>query len=191
MNKIIACILYFFILFPSIGSQANVYKVNNKNSQVIFQVQHFKFGKVKGNFKNFEGSISFNLMDRLNQFNSTGSIEVKSIDTGIKARDEHLLSPEIFNSGKFPQIGFSASQIKEITEHKTYEVFGYLTIKEIRKPIKITMILLEASPTKLIFKANTFIKRSDFKIEWSNIVEGANLVGDKVFVNLLIQADAE
>jgi polyisoprenoid-binding protein YceI len=181
-------ILFIFLLslFVRTVTLANTYVIDQANSQVNFEIEHFKFSKVKGKFKNFEGNISFD-PNNLQSFHTEGNIKTQSIDTGIKARDEHLRSAEIFNTPKFADITFEANSINEIEKDKKYEVKGKLTIKGITKPILIKMNISPSSnKNKLVFNGKTNVKRNDFGIKWSNIVEGGNLVGDTVNVELKI-----
>lgn len=181
--------IFFCLTFCSLASLAGLgatYKVNPQLTKVEFSIKHLKLAEVKGSFKQFEGSVSLDL-DRPNSFSSKGEILVKSLSTGIKTRDEHLKSAEIFNIAKYPNISFKAESLEE--NSGVYKVKGLLTIKDKTKQITLTMKNLSVKETQLTFDAYTSIRRKDFGLDWSENVEGFGLVGDYAKVHLKIVAD--
>jgi polyisoprenoid-binding protein YceI len=71
------------------------YKFDPSGSTIGFSVHQF-LGTTRGKFTNFSGRIE---VDRERPENSsvTAQIEVRSIDTRIQKRDDHLRSVEFFN----------------------------------------------------------------------------------------------
>ena len=83
------------------ASAAESYKFDPSGSTIGFSVHQF-LGTTLGKFTSFSGRIE---VDREHPENSsvTAQIDVRSIDTRIKKRDDHLRSAEFFNVEKFPQ----------------------------------------------------------------------------------------
>ena len=92
------------------ASAKDIYKFDPSGSTIGFSVHQF-LGTTRGKFSNFSGRIE---IDREHPENSsvTAQIDVRSIDTQIKKRDDHLRSPEFFNVEKFPQIAFKSRSVK-------------------------------------------------------------------------------
>ena len=187
----------FSFLTLSLGlassSQADTYKVNPQKSKVEFRVKHFGQGTVVGRFKKYEGSFSLDRKEdkaNISSFQSNGTINVISIDTGIKARDNHLRSKEIFDIKQFPSITFETTGIQEMTPGKQYKVLGNLTIKGITKQIPI-LLTVKKSPkvNEFAFTANTHIQRKDFNVVWSSLVEATGSVGQDLNIVLDITGE--
>ncbi len=84
----------------SVSSANETYKFDQSGSTIGFSVHQF-LGTTRGKFTNFTGRVE---VDREHSENSsvTAQIDVRSIDTRIKKRDDHLRSAEFFNVEKFP-----------------------------------------------------------------------------------------
>jgi len=76
-------------------------QVRSSSSTIGFAVIQF-LGTTQGKFTRFSGKID---VDREHPENSsvTAQIDVRSIDTRIKKRDDHLRSPGFFNVERFPR----------------------------------------------------------------------------------------
>src|SRR5438552_14538034 len=87
------------------------YKFDQSHSTIGFSVHQF-LGTTQGKFTKFDGKIE---IDREHPENSsvTARIVVRSIDTGIVKRDNHLRSPEFFSIEKYPDIMFKSRSVKQ------------------------------------------------------------------------------
>jgi polyisoprenoid-binding protein YceI len=61
-------------------------------------------------------------------------IDVASVNTGIKARDEHLLTGDFFDQPKYPTITFKSIKV-ELLDDKRCRVSGNLTIHGTTRPV--------------------------------------------------------
>ena len=104
---------------------AREWALDPAHSNVYFGVDHI-YSKVQGRFSDLAATIRF---DRANLKESSFAfkIKVESIDTGIGKRDKHLLSPDFFDSGKFPLVTFTSSEIVDAGQG-VYQVKGTLNI---------------------------------------------------------------
>jgi polyisoprenoid-binding protein YceI len=75
------------LLLNSFAFAADTYKVDTAHTPVTFFVRHLGINNVKGKFKDFEGALMLE-SDTLKE--ASGTIQAKSIDTGIEKRDDHL-----------------------------------------------------------------------------------------------------
>jgi hypothetical protein len=108
------------------------------------------------------------------------SIDADKIATGIGKRDDHLKSPDFFNSKEFPKIAFRATSFEKVDARRV-KVKGDLTLLNVTKPVDVALEFIGEGDTAQGHKAGleaTFtIKRSDFGM--TTYLEG-NAIGDEV-----------
>ena len=73
---------------------AETYVVDASHSSVDFSIRHL-VGRTKGRFGDFSGTISYDAAKPAAS-SFSGTIQVKSIDTGNERRDGHLQSDDFF-----------------------------------------------------------------------------------------------
>jgi len=179
----------FAILALSSAALANeAYKFNPSGSTIGFTVHQF-LGTAHGKFTSFSGEID---VDREHPENSsvTAQIDVRSINTQIKKRDDHLRSPEFFNVEKFPQITFKSRSVKR-TGPQRGDILGDLTMHGATKPVTLHVKLLtpinETSRTRWGVTTDP-ITRRDFNLMFSSGVEAVSGIGQTVAINIEIEA---
>ena len=102
--------LVFAALIPNAVAN-ETFKFDVSHSTIGFRVHQF-LGTTTGKFSRFSGNIDIN---RAHPEHSSVSarIQVSSIDTGIKERDDHLRSAEFFNVTKYLEITFKSRSVKQ------------------------------------------------------------------------------
>src|SRR6266702_3317372 len=136
------------------------YKFDPSGSTVGFSVHQF-LGNTHGKFTKFSGKIE---IDREHPENSsvTAQIDVRSIDTRIKKRDDHLRSAEFFDVEKFPQMTFKSRNVKR-TGPQSGDILGDLMMHGVTKPTTLHVKLLtpidETSRTRWVVTTNPIIRR--------------------------------
>ena len=158
--------------------------IDSAHTKIQFKVKHLMISNVMGSFKEFEGNAS--MIE--NDFTTTKvdvTIKTASIDTEAPDRDAHLKSPDFFDAEKYPEIIFKGSGMT-LKDEDNYELKGNLTIKDITKPITLSVEYggLMNDPwgnKKAGFSVTGEINRKDWGMEWNAALEaGGVLVGDKV-----------
>ena len=169
-------------------SAKETYKFEPSGSTIGFNVHQF-LGTTHGKFMSFSGRIE---VDRQHPENSsvTAEIDVRSIDTQIKKRDDHLRSAEFFNVEKFPRITFKSRSVKR-TGPQSGDVLGDLTMHGVTKPITLHVKLL----TPLTDTAHTRwsvttdpITRRDFNLMFTPAAESVSGISQTVAINIEIEA---
>jgi|SRR5437588_281578 len=165
-----------------------IYNFDDAHSTVGFSVHQF-LGTTHGKFTKFEGKIE---IDREHSENSsvTARIDVRSIDTGIVKRDNHLRSPDFFNVEKYPEITFKSRSVKR-TGPQEGDIAGDLTMREVTKPITLHAKLLSSpDDTKQRRWAVTMdpLKRREFNLMFSQTAERMSGISQTVSVNIEIVA---
>lgn len=164
------------------------YKFDPSGSTIGFTVHQF-LGTTHGKFTRFSGKIE---VDREHPENSsvTAQIDVRSIDTHIKKRDDHLRSPEFFNVEKFPQMTFRSRSVKR-TGPQSGDILGDLTMHGVTRPITLHVKLLtrvnETSRTRWAVTTEP-IARRDFNLMFAQAAEAVSGISQTVAINIEIEA---
>jgi polyisoprenoid-binding protein YceI len=181
-----------FVLSQSAFS-ADTYVFDKYHSTMGFQVRHL-FSQVPGKFDDFAGKIQF---DEANPQNSTVEVTIKtaSVDTGVDMRDKDLRSANFFDAEKFPGITFQSKSVKK-TGEATFEVTGDLSMHGVTKEVVLNVELLGKGvgmegKTVSGWEAKTNLKRSEFGLSWNKMIEGTQVVGDDVAIDLRVEADKQ
>jgi polyisoprenoid-binding protein YceI len=170
------------------ASANETYKFDSSDSTIGFTVHQF-LGTTQGKFSKFNGKID---VDREHPENSsvTAQIDVRSLDTRIKKRDDHLRSPEFFNVEKFPQITFKSRSVKR-TGPQSGDIAGDLTMHGATKPITLHVKLLtplnETSRTRWQVTTEP-ISRRDFNLMFAPATETVSGISQTVAINIEIEA---
>src|SRR6267378_1001113 len=81
----------------------------DESSSVKFTIKNFGFN-TSGSFKGLKGSIHFD-PNNLDNSSFDVTIDVRTINTGIDMRDEHLRSDSYFDVKNYPQIHFVSTRV--------------------------------------------------------------------------------
>ena len=190
MNRFVRHLLAVFVITAVIpaASANEAYKFDPSGSTIGFSVHQF-LGTTQGKFTSFSGKID---VDREHPENSsvTAQIEVRSIDTHIKKRDDHLRSPEFFNVEKFPQITFRSRSVKR-TGPQSGDILGDLTMHGVTRPITLHVKLItpvsETNRTRWAVTTEP-ISRRDFNLMFASGAEAVSGISQTVAINIEIEA---
>jgi len=164
---------------------AGTWTVDPSHSELGFVARHLMVTKVRGQFKEFEGSVKVG--DDITDSQVTAVAQLGSVDTGSADRDTHLRSADFFDVENNPTMSFTSTEVTEDS------LKGDLTIKGVTRPVVFELDFsgLATDPwgnQKAGFEASTEINRKDFGLEWNVALEGGGvLVSEKIKINLDIQ----
>jgi polyisoprenoid-binding protein YceI len=168
---------------------AATYKLDPAHSVVGFSVKHLVVSNVRGNFNKFEGSFDFD-----EKKNEVSKIDVKidpsSINTNDKKRDEHLNSPDFFDTKKNPEMRFKADKPVVVKKDQPTKITGDLTMRGITKPVTLDLTyggsVVDAwGNEKVGFALKGKINRKDWGINWNKTLDkGGVTVSDDVNVEI-------
>jgi len=172
----------------TVASAKDTYRFDPSGSTIGFSVHQF-LGATHGKFTNFSGKIE---VDREHPENSsvTAQIDMRSIDTRIKKRDDHLRSAEFFNVEKFPQMTFKSRSVKQ-TGPQSGDILGDLTMHGVTRPITLHVKLLtpinETAQTRWAVTTDP-ITRGDFNLMFAPAAESVSGISQTVAINIEIEA---
>jgi len=164
------------------------FKFDASRSTIRFRVHQF-LGTTNGKFIRFSGNIDLD-RQRPEQSSVTTRIQVSSIDTGIKKRDDHLRSPEFFNVAKFPEITFKSRSVKR-TGPQSGDILGDLTMHGVTRPItlhvKLLTLISDTSGTRWSVTTDPIMRR-DFNLMFAPATESISGISQTVAINIEIEA---
>jgi len=185
-------ILSLIIAGITLGSLASAkaavetYNIDPVHTWVGFSIAHF-FTKVPGYFSKVKGTI---VVDRDHLANSTveAVIEVASITTNTKMRDDDLRSTNFFAAAQFPSMTFKSKSWKN-TGDDSYDVTGVLTMKNVAKEVVLKVKSLGFGPGMKGaaisgWEASLALDRRDF-----DITADQGAIGNNVDVLINVEAD--
>lgn len=184
MIKTISLLSLIAAFALSASAEVVKYSIDPVHSGINFKVRHL-INKMPGSFDSFSGEIHF---DKDNPANSKAiaMIEVASVDTRNKKRDNHLQSGDFFTAETYPLIQFESTEWTPAGENK-YSVKGILTMVGIAREVVLDVTFLgEMQGLKGMvsgWEGITSISRSDWGITY-----GGATIGETVDIELNIQA---
>jgi polyisoprenoid-binding protein YceI len=170
------------------GYVAGTWEIDPVHSEVGFVARHMMVSKVRGRFTTFSGELVLG-EDPL-QSSVTATIDLTSIQTGNEQRDQHIRSADFFEVDKYQTMTYRSTGVRPQGDH--YVLEGELTLKDVTKPVELTLELNGFGPdpfggTRAGFTASGEINRRDFGVNFSAPMEtGGVVVSDKVTIELEI-----
>ena len=166
--------------------------IDPAHSEIGFKAKYLMFTNVRGSFKEFDASIYTTGEDFLSA-EVDFWINPASIKTGDEKRDAHLRSADFFDVENFKEINFTGNTYERIDNESRYKLYGDLTIKGIKKQIKLDVEFggVVKDPwgnPKAVFNINGKINRKDWELTWNAALEtGGVLVSEDVWINCEVQ----
>jgi polyisoprenoid-binding protein YceI len=161
MKSIISLIVISLI---SSFVSAQTLQLDTQKATVSF---YFHGDDVTGSVEGFEAAISFD-PKAPQSAKFKGSVNVETLDTGIKMRDKHLKSKDFFEAETYPKMTFESKEI--IVEENEIIISGNLTIKNTtrKETFKLTM-----SDKKIILTSR--INTADYDVMKKKKIEKTNV----------------
>jgi polyisoprenoid-binding protein YceI len=168
------------------------WKIDTVHSYTGFRITMLGIAGIRGHFNEYAGTVIKPNEDSWEGTTVDVTIQVNSIDTGNKLRDEHLADEYFFDTGKYPTASFTSTAfVKE--ENETYLLTGNLTLKGVTKPIELEVEFAGLAKDregneKAGFSASGKINREDFGIApHLKLPDGSVFLSKKLKLQLDIQ----
>ena len=165
------------------------YTIDGKHTLPRFSYSHFGYSTQLSRFDKTSGKI---VIDRQAKSGSVDvTIDTTSVNTGSELFNEHIQGVDFLDTAKYPTARFTSNQLKFEGE-TLVAVDGILTLKDISKPVTLTVTSFQCMPHPMLKKdacganATTIVKRTDF-----NMGKYAPNVGDEVTITIPVEAVKE
>lgn len=177
------------ITFTSLLFASDKFKLDGNHTRIGFAVKHMVISTVRGNFKEYSGTIIYDEAD-ITKSSIAVKIMTASIDTDNERRDGHLRSNDFFNAEEFPEITFVSKKI--VKTEDGFSAVGDLTIRDVTKEVELPFEILgkleSERGTRIGIHAELEINRFDFNVKWDRTLDTGSLV---VSNEVKIEIDAE
>src|SRR5436190_5340049 len=165
MTYMIKKILTAIALFCIVTAFGQNYTPTDAGSKVRFVIKNFGIN-TGGTFEGLAGSIVFD------PANITGasfnvSVDAKTVDTDLEARDNHLRKEEYFDVEKYPRLSFKSTKITTTNKEGYLYMFGVITIKNISKEISFPF-KQTSKDGGILFEGEFKLNRKDFGVGGSS-----------------------
>lgn len=151
-------------------AQTTSWKDDPMHSKLTFTVTHKGFSSIFGLFQIFEAKITSSKAD-FSDAVFTLSVDVTSVNTEVKMRDDDLRSPNFFDVAKYPVMTFKSTSIRNTTGMKDrFKLTGDLTMHGVTKSVTMdlwfrgTIEDVMSKKTKAGFQLTGMINRADFNV---------------------------
>ncbi len=169
----------------------NKWTIDPAHTEIGFRVKHLMISTVRGKFIKFQGEI---LMpeDDFTKAEITFSAETASVDTGNEMRDNHLRSPDFFDSAKFPELSFKSKSIEKKGGNE-YSVSGDFTMRGVTKEISMNASLNGIAKNMdgvrvASFEVSGSLSRKEYGLTWNAPVEGGGVIAsDEVKLDIIAE----
>jgi polyisoprenoid-binding protein YceI len=142
------------------------WKSDPVHSEVGFAVKHMVVGTFRGGFTDFDATLS----DENGEPTLHGAVRTDSVNVRDESLRGHLLSPEFFDSERYPELTFTSSGIRD--EDGELVVEGDLTIKGITKRVEARGELSGPAVDlhggeRIGLDLETTVDRTEFGLNWN------------------------
>jgi len=167
---------------------AATYTLDPGHTQVVFSWNHFGYSNPTAQFGKVEGTLEF---DQANPTKASVNVTIPlaSVNSNVEKLNEHLQSPDFFDSAKFADATFKSTKVEKGAAADHLKVTGDLTLHGVTKPIvlDVTVNKVGEHPMRKApaagFDATTTIKRSDF-----GITKYVPMVSDDIKIRITSEA---
>ncbi|MFI1797485.1 YceI family protein [Streptomyces sp. NPDC020379] len=172
---------------------AGTWKVDPGHAEVGFLGRHFMLTKVRGRFTGVEASVEIG--ERPEDSRVTAVIDMASVDSGDRTRDDHLRSGDFFDVEKHPKATFASTAVT--WQGDKGKMTGDLTIKGVTRPVTLDVDYLGYARDpwnndRAIFSAHGKVNREDWGLTWNMALEtGGILVSKEIELTLEIETIRE
>ena len=166
-----------------LGIPSGIYAVDKSHTSVTFSYFHQGLSYPLLRATGVDGELDLD-SDALQNSRASIAMDVESIRSNLDYFDKELASRKFFHADKYPHITFAKHSYTPSNE-STGELTGFVTIREITKPVVLSIqingaIQHPALNTPVIgFSASGSLKRSDFGLD-----RFIPMVGDQVEIRV-------
>jgi len=147
---------------------AGTYRLDAVHSSAGFAVKHMVVATFRGQFDQFDATLT---VDQAGKPSLTGVVQVDSLQVKDENLKGHLSSPEFFDTERYPEIRFNASEI-EIDQAGDLKVVGDLTVRDQTHRVESTGTISGPAVTfgdvtKVGLTLETIVDRTQYGLNWN------------------------
>jgi polyisoprenoid-binding protein YceI len=173
-------------------AQTTKWDIDPAHSNAQFVVRHMGISNVQGEFTKISGTIQLDDAD-VSKSSVAATIDIASVDTRVKGRDDDLKSSNFFDVAKYPTMTFQSTKVWK-TGDGTSKMTGNLMLHGVTKEVTFDV----TGPSKAIqvmggtrrgASATTKINRQDFGLKYLTgmLPGGDQMIGDTITITLDVE----
>jgi polyisoprenoid-binding protein YceI len=169
---------------------AGTWDIDPGHTDLAFIGRHLLVTKVRGRFTGVTGVVA--VAEDVSLSRVEVDIDMRTVESGNAARDEHLRSAELFDVERFPSASFRSTRVDWQGDRGV--VVGDLTIHGVTRevPLEVTYEGRVQDPwggDRAIFSAAAAVNREDFGVTWNMALEaGGVLVSRDIQIEISLEA---
>lgn len=163
---------------------AGAYAVDPVHSSINFAVTHNGLTTFRSGFERFEATLAGGESPKLE-----GAVEVESIAIDEEMLKGHLLSPEFFDTQRFPQLRFSSTELS-VADDGTLRLLGELEIHGEKREVEASGRFARlggdlAGKERVGLSVEATVDRRDFGLDWqAQLPSGADVLDYAVTISV-------
>lgn len=170
---------------------AGTWAVDPVHSSIGFAVTHNGVTTFRSGFDRYDARLTGGEQPRLE-----GTVEVESIAIDEEMLKGHLLSPEFFDTQRFPQLRFTSTELS-VGEDGTLRVLGELEIRGEKREVEASGRFAHlggdlAGKERVGFSVETTVDRRNFGLDWqAQLPSGGDVLDYAVTISVELELTAE
>ncbi len=166
---------------------AGTWNVDPIHSSVAFSVIHNGVATFRSGFTSYEATLTGG-----DDASLEGSVDVASIDIDEAQFKGHLMSPEFFDTERYPTLKFHSTEV-DVADDGTVRLAGELEIRGTTREVEATGRFAEIGSDlggnpRVALSLATAVDRRDFGIEFNaDLPSGASVLEWEVTINVDLQ----
>ncbi|HKF81610.1 MAG TPA: YceI family protein [Solirubrobacterales bacterium] len=170
---------------------AGSWVVDPVHSSVTFAITHNGVTTFRSGFERYEARLSGGEQPRLE-----GTVEVESIEIDEEMLKGHLLSPEFFDTQRFPRLRFNSTELS-VGEDGSARVAGELEIHGEKRKVEASGRFAQlggdlAGKPRVGLSIGATVDRRDFGLDWqAELPSGGEVLDYAVTISVELELVAE
>jgi polyisoprenoid-binding protein YceI len=165
--------------------------VDPVHSSIAFAITHNNVATFRSGFETYAATLAGGDEPRLE-----GSVDVASIEIDEAQLKGHLMSPDFFDTERFPKLTFTSTRF-DVADDGTVRLAGTLTIKGNEREVEATGRFGEIGADlggnpRVALSVSTAVDRRDFGIEFNaDLPSGGQVLDWEVAINVDLELVAQ
>lgn len=170
---------------------AGTWAVDPVHSSIGFAVTHNGVTTFRSGFERYDARLGGGEGPRLE-----GTVEVESIEIGEEMLKGHLLSPEFFDTQRFPRLRFASSELS-VGEDGTLRVLGELEVRGEKREVEASGRFAHLGEdaygkARVGLSIEATVDRRDFGLDWqAQLPSGGDVLDYAVTISVEVELVAE
>lgn len=170
---------------------AGAWAVDPVHSSVTFAITHNGVTTFRSGFERYDAKLIGGEEPKLE-----GTVEVESIEIDEEMLKGHLLSPEFFDTERYPQLRFASTELS-VGEDGTLRVVGDLEIHGETRKVEASGRFAQlggdlAGKARVGLSIAATVDRRDFGLDWqAQLPSGGDVLDYAVTINVELELVAE